>query len=116
MAEGVSWNQFKWSNVSTNTYRTWVKAFVIGLCVLSATIPFIRAATCPSSVPVSAAIISEECTNKLNFDVKIVYIIFIVILCSFTGFSNPYAFSVVAGQVSNSLYISYRLQSLSYFY
>ena len=70
MAEGVPWNQFKWSNVSTNAYRTCFKAFIIGLCVLSATIPIIRAATCPSSVPVSAAIISEECTHKLNNYIK----------------------------------------------
>ena len=62
----------------------YLKTFMIGLFVLVASICSVLTATCPSSVPSSAATTIEE--------------------CSFTGYSTTYTLGHTIGPVSNSIY------------
>ena len=76
------------SKASQNCFRI----FIATILVLTAIISSVKTATCPSSVPSSAAITTEQ--------------------CSFAGYTT-YTQKVVGGPVSNSLYYFYRLSSTS---
>ena len=68
-----------------------LKPFMVSLCVISACIWLVLTATCPPSVPSSAAKIADQ--------------------SSFTGFTNIQTYGVARGQVSNSLFYLYRIAS-----
>ena len=69
------------------------QALIVGLCVLALSICSVLSATCPPSVPSSAATITE--------------------LSSFTGYTSTYTYGIAGGPVSNSLYYLYWLSSPS---
>ena len=87
------------------------QTLMVGLWMLGASIYSVQTATCPSSVPVSAATINEQCTFDLYFDDLKTNFILNSILRSFTGFTTIYTHGVAGGPVSNSLYYLYQLQS-----
>lgn len=62
----------------------WLQTLMVSLCVLSFSICSVLTATCPASVPSSAAITSEE--------------------FSYSGYTTSNQYGIVAGSVSNSLY------------
>ena len=88
-----------------------LKTLMVSYCVLVASICSVLAATCPSSVPSSTTITSEQCTFDLHFgDLKCNFI-FSWILRNFSGYSSIEHYGVAGGPVSSSLYYLYRLQS-----
>ena len=83
---------------------------IVGVCVLTASICSVLAATCPSSVPPSMEIIAEQCTLDLySNDFKSKFI-FSSTLCNFTGYGSTQTYGTVGGPVSNSLYYLYFIQ------
>ena len=68
-----------------------IKVLMLCFCVLTASIPLAEWSTCPSTVPSSAAII----TNQF----------------SFSGYATTWAFGIATSQVSNNIYYMYRLLS-----
>ena len=87
-----------------------LQTLMVGLWVLAASICSVKAATCPSSVPPSAATTTEQCTFDLHFgDLEFEFIIS-SILCSFTGYPDTYTEGLAVGPVSNSLYYLYWIQ------
>ena len=69
------------------------QSLIVGLFMLAWSICSVQTATCPPSVPFSAATTTEQ--------------------CNFTGYTNTYTFGVTGGPVSNSLYYLYALVSSS---
>ena len=72
-----------------------LKALIVGLCVLALSICSVQTATCPSSVPPSAATITEQ--------------------CSFSGYTYTYTYGIAGGPVSNSLYYLYLISTPSFY-
>ena len=94
-----------------HTVSFFLRTTVVGLCVLAASICSVLAATCPSSMPTSAATTTEQYTFDSHFvNLKLQFILS-SILRSFTGYSSIQAYGIVVGRVSNSLYYLYSLQS-----
>ena len=87
------------------------QALIVGLCVLALSICSVLSATCPPSVPSSAATITELSTLDLYFSDLEFKFIFSSTLCSFTGYTSTYTYGIAGGPVSNSLYYLYWLQS-----
>ena len=79
--------------------------WVLALCICS-----IQTATCPPSVPSSAATTTEQCTFDLYFGFFLSDFILSSILRNFSGYATTYTYGVAAGPVSNSLYYLYHLQ------
>ena len=77
----------KQQNLQFRSPRMWLLTLLVGLCVLALSIYSVQTATCPASVPVSAATTKEQCT--------------------FTEFSSTESDGIVVGPVSNSLYYLY---------
>ena len=88
-----------------------LKALIMGLCVIALSICSVQTASCPSSVPPSAATTTEQCTLDLySSDLKSKFI-FNSILRSFSGYTYAYTYGIAGGPVSNSLYYLYLIQS-----
>ena len=69
--------------------RLCFQTLMVCLWMLAASISSVQTATCPSSIPTSAATITEQ--------------------CSFTGYITTKIYGIAVGPVSNSLYYLYRL-------
>ena len=89
MADQISKTKSKAQVLKMKLPRICLKALAMGLFVLVASICSVLTATCPTSVPSSAAIVIEQ--------------------CSFSGYTSVEKFGIVGGPVSNSLYFSYRV-------
>ena len=87
-----------------------LQTMMVSLFMLTASISSVQTATCPPSVPSSAATTTEQCTFDLHFgDLKSDFILS-SILRSFSGYTYTYTRGVAVGPVSNSLYYLYHLQ------
>ena len=89
--------------------RIFIQTMMIGLFMLALSICSVQTATCPSSVPSSAAMTTEQYTFDLHFSELKSKFILSSILCSFLGYTT-YTDGIAAGPVSNSLYYLYGLQ------
>ena len=89
MADQISKTKSKAQVLKMKLPRICLKALAVGLCVLVASICSVLTATCPPSVPSSAAIVKEQ--------------------CSFSGYTSVEKYGIVGGPVSNSLYFLYRV-------
>ena len=111
MADQIPKIKFKRQVLSLKPPHLCLQTLMVGLWVLAASICSVQAATCPSSVPSSAATTTEKCTFDLHFgDLKSDFILS-SILRSFPGYTYTYTAGVAVGPVSNSLYYLYYLQS-----
>ena len=93
MADQKSRIKSKQQVLQFKSFRLCLQTLMVGLCVLALSICSVLTATCPASVPVSAATTIEQ--------------------CSFTGYTTTYTYRVAVGSVSNSLYYLYWLNSPS---
>ena len=84
MADQIQKTKSKTQVLQFKLPRLCLKTFMIGLCVLVTSICSVLTATCPFSVPSSAATTTEQ--------------------CSFTGFTSIYTLGHTIGPVSNSIY------------
>ena len=91
MADKISRIKSKWLVLQLKPSRLYLQALMVGLYVLTANICCVQTATCPPSVPASAAIISEQ--------------------CNFAGYTTTQTYGVATGQVSKSLYYMYTISS-----
>ena len=73
--------------------RIFLQTMMVGLFMLASSICSVQTATCPPSVPSSAATTTEQ--------------------CSFSTYTYTYTGGVAVGPVSNSLYYLYLLSSPS---
>ena len=62
MADQIHKTKSKAQVLQLKLPRLYLKTFMIGLCVLVASICSVMTATCPSSVPSFAATTTDECT------------------------------------------------------
>ena len=90
--------------------RLCFQTLMVGLCVLSLSISSIQTATCPASVPISAAITTEQYTFDLHFGGLDCNFILSSILRSFLTYTNTYTIAIAACPVSKNLYYMYWLQ------
>ena len=74
--------------------RLCLKTLTVGLCVLVASICSVLAATCPSSVPSSTTITSEQCI--------------------YSEYNSAERCGIAGGPVSSSLYFLFRLYTTSF--
>ena len=91
--------------------RIFLQTIMMGLFMLASSICSVQTATCPSSIPFSAATTIEQYTFDLYFDDLEFNFILSSILRSFSGYASTRTFGVAVGPVSNSLYYLYLLQS-----
>ena len=91
--------------------RIFLQTIMMGLFMLASSICSVQTATCPPSVPSSAATTTEQCTFDLYFDDLEFKFILSSILSSFSTLTSTYTYGVAAGPVSNSLYYLYDIQS-----
>ena len=87
-----------------------LQTLMVGLWVLALSIYSVQTATCPSSVPSSAATTTEQCTFDLYFGKLKSDFIYNSILRRFSGYSSTQTFGIAVGPVSNSLYYLYYIQ------
>ena len=90
--------------------RIFLQTIMMGLFMLASSIYSVQTATCPSSIPSSAATTTEQCTFDLYFDDLEFKFILSSILRSFSGYTYTYTDGIAVGPVSNSLYYLYFLQ------
>ena len=110
MADQKSRIKSKQQVLQFKSFRLCLQTLMVGLCVLALSICSVLTATCPASVPVSAATTIEQCTFDLHFGGLKCNFIISSILRSFTGYTTTYTYRVAVGSVSNSLYYLYWLQ------
>ena len=87
-----------------------LQTLMMGLLVFFLIICSVKTATCPPSIPSSAATTTEQCTFDLYFVGLESKFILSSILCSFLTYTSTYTAGRAVGPVSNSLYYLYRLQ------
>ena len=87
-----------------------LQTMMVGLFMLAASIFSVQTATCPPSVPCSAATTTEQCTFDLHFVYLKSDFILSSIFSSFSTYTYTYTRGVAVGPVSNSLYYLYHLQ------
>ena len=90
--------------------RIFLQTIMVGLFMLASSICSVQAATCPSSIPSSAATTTEQCTFDLHFGDLNSDFRLSSILRSFTGYSFTQTRGEAVGPVSNSLYYLYYIQ------
>ena len=90
--------------------RIFLQTIMVGLFMLASSICSVQTATCPSSIPSSAATTTEQCTFDLYFDDLEFNFILSSIFSSFSTYTYTYTGGIAVGPVSNSLYYLYLLQ------
>ena len=90
MADQIPWIKSKWLILQFKPSLLNLQTLVVVLSILSLSICSVQTATCPSSVPISAATIIE----KYNF----------------SGYATS-TYGITEGPVSNSLYYLYQISS-----
>ena len=91
MADQISKIKFKRLALQLKPPRPSLQTLMMGLWVLATSISSVQTATCPPSVPSSAATTTEQ--------------------CSFTGFTTTWTQGVTVGPMSNSFYYLYLIAS-----
>ena len=90
--------------------RILLQTIMMGLFMLASSICSVQTATCPSSIPSSAATTTEQYTFDLYFgDLEFKFILS-SIFSSFSTYTSTRTYGIAAGPVSNSLYYLYLLQ------
>ena len=87
MAYQIPRIKFNWRVLKLKPSRFCFQTLIVGLCVVALSICLVKTATCPPSVPTSAATTTEQ--------------------YSFSGYTKTYTVGVVVSPVSNSLYYLY---------
>ena len=93
MADQISKIKYKRQVLQLKPHGLCLQTLMVCLWVLAASISSVQTATCPSSVPLSAATTTEQ--------------------CSFTGYTSTKIYGIAVGPASNSLYYLYALSSSS---
>ena len=88
----------------------YLQTLIVGLLVLALSICSVHTATCPPSVPSSAATTTEQCTLDLYFGDLNSDFILSSILRNFSEYASTQTYWITMGPVSNSLYYLYWLQ------
>ena len=111
MADKIPKIKFKRQILQLKSPRQCFQTLIVGLFMLAWSICSAQSATCPSSVPISAATITEQCTFDLYFDDFKSSSILSSILRNFSGYTTTQTSGIAVGPVSNSLYYLYSIQS-----
>ena len=110
MADQISKIKYKRQVLQLKPHGLCLQTLMVCLWVLAASISSVQTATCPSSVPLSAATTTEQCTFDLHFGDLECNFILNSILRSFTGYTSTKIYGIAVGPASNSLYYLYALQ------
>ena len=89
MADKIPKIKFKRQILQLKSPRQCFQTLIVGLFMLAWSICSAQSATCPSSVPISAATITEQ--------------------CNFSGYTTTQTSGIAVGPVSNSLYYLYSI-------
>ena len=94
MADQIPRIKLNWRVLKLKPFRFCFQALIVGLCVVAWSICSVKTATCPPSVPTSAATTTEQ--------------------YSFSGYTDTYTVGVAVSPVSNSLYSLYAIFTTFY--
>ena len=110
MADQISKIKFKRQVLQLKPPRLCLQTLMVCLFMLALSICSVQTATCPPSVPSSAATTTEQYTFDLHFDDLNFDFRLSSILRSFLGYTTTQIYGIAVGPVSNSLYYLYFLQ------